>query len=264
MLALAEHQVIEQGLDWVFCDTDSLAIGNTRDLPHDEFIAKALRVREWFKDLNPYGEDKPILQLEKVNFPPGKRDDLQALDPPFCLAVSAKRYVSVQPAERRRRHPQGFRTRPRAFDARPMMNLPPSAASASRGWAFRFGRRTYGRRSFAPLTAISRTRRASWRCLDSMRLPRANMQRRRRSCSDGSMGITSNSRADTLFSLSVFSCRCKRSRESKWPRTSLTPFRMNFGVGASRGRRRRISRSPARPRITPSIVSGAMPFRRPG
>ena len=34
-----------------------------------------------------------ILQLEKVNFPPGKRDDLQALDPPFCLAVSAKRYV---------------------------------------------------------------------------------------------------------------------------------------------------------------------------
>jgi len=50
-------------------------------------------VREWFKDLNPYGEDKPILQLEKVNFPPGKRDHLPALDPPFCLAVSAKRYV---------------------------------------------------------------------------------------------------------------------------------------------------------------------------
>jgi hypothetical protein len=93
MLALAEHQVIEQGLDWVFCDTDSLAIGNTRDLPRSEFIAKALRVREWFKDLNPYGEDKPILQLEKVNFPPGKRDDLQTLDPPLCLAVSAKRYV---------------------------------------------------------------------------------------------------------------------------------------------------------------------------
>src|ERR1700722_9903367 len=93
MLALAEHQVVEQGLDWVFCDTDSLAIGNTRDLPRSEFIAKALRVREWFKDLNPYGEDKPILQLEKVNFPPGKKRDLNALDPPLCLAVSAKRYV---------------------------------------------------------------------------------------------------------------------------------------------------------------------------
>jgi hypothetical protein len=93
MLALAEHQVVEQRLDWVFCDTDSLAIGNTRGLPRDGFVAKALLVREWFKDLNPYGEDKPILQLEKVNFPPGKRDDLNALDPPLCLAVSAKRYV---------------------------------------------------------------------------------------------------------------------------------------------------------------------------
>ena len=93
MLALAEHQVIEQGLDWVFADTDSLAIGNTRNLPRDEFIRAALRVREWFKDLNPYGDDYPILQLEKVDFPPDKRDDLQALDPPFCLAVSAKRYV---------------------------------------------------------------------------------------------------------------------------------------------------------------------------
>ena len=93
MLALAEHQVVEQGLDWVFCDTDSLAIGNTRDLPPEEFVATALRVREWFKDLNPYGEDNPILQLEKVNFPPDKRDDLRALDPPFCLTISAKRYV---------------------------------------------------------------------------------------------------------------------------------------------------------------------------
>ena len=55
MLALAEHQVVEQGLDWVFCDTDSLAIGNIRDLPPEEFVAAALRVREWFKDLNPYG-----------------------------------------------------------------------------------------------------------------------------------------------------------------------------------------------------------------
>jgi hypothetical protein len=93
MLALAEHQVVEQGLDWVFCDTDSIAIANTRNLSREAFIEAAFRVREWFKDLNPYGEDYSILQLEKVNFPPDKRDDLQTLDPPFCLAVSAKRYV---------------------------------------------------------------------------------------------------------------------------------------------------------------------------
>lgn len=29
----------------------------------------------------------------RVNFPPGKEGDLEALGPPFCLAVSAKRYV---------------------------------------------------------------------------------------------------------------------------------------------------------------------------
>jgi hypothetical protein len=69
MLALAEHQVIEQKLDWAFCDTDSIAIANTNNLPLAEFKSKALQVREWFKDLNPYGEDNSILQLEKVNFP---------------------------------------------------------------------------------------------------------------------------------------------------------------------------------------------------
>jgi hypothetical protein len=93
MLALAEHQVTEQNLDWAFCDTDSIAIANTRNLSLSEFKATALKVRDWFKHLNPYGEDRLILQLEDVNFPEGKDGDLDALDPPHCLAVSAKRYV---------------------------------------------------------------------------------------------------------------------------------------------------------------------------
>jgi hypothetical protein len=63
------------------------------DLSLSEFKAKALQVRDWFKHLNPYGEDRSILLLEKVNFPVGKDGDLNALDPPQCLAVSAKRYV---------------------------------------------------------------------------------------------------------------------------------------------------------------------------
>jgi hypothetical protein len=54
MLALAEHQVIEQGLHWTFVDTDSIAITDTRNLTRDEFLATALKVREWFKDLNPW------------------------------------------------------------------------------------------------------------------------------------------------------------------------------------------------------------------
>jgi hypothetical protein len=68
MLALAEHQVNEQKLDWASCDTDSIAIANTHKLSPDEFKFKTLLVRNWFKGLNPYGEDNSILQLEKVNF----------------------------------------------------------------------------------------------------------------------------------------------------------------------------------------------------
>ncbi|MDB5595656.1 MAG: hypothetical protein JWM36_2617 [Hyphomicrobiales bacterium] len=93
MLALAERQVIAQGLDWAFCDTDSMAIANINGLPQDEFEARALQVHAWFKDLNPYGETRPILQLEKVNFPIGRDRDIDVLDPPLCLAISAKRYV---------------------------------------------------------------------------------------------------------------------------------------------------------------------------
>ena len=93
MLALAEHQVVAQDLDWAFCDTDSIAIANTRELPLETFEAKARSVRDWFTDLNPYGEDRSILQLEDVNFPPDKPGDLDALDPPQCIAVSAKRYA---------------------------------------------------------------------------------------------------------------------------------------------------------------------------
>jgi hypothetical protein len=158
MLALAEHQVVEQGLDWVFCDTDSLAIGNTRDLPPEEFVATALRVRDWFNDLNPYGEDNPILQLEKVNFPPDKRDDLRALDPPFCLTISAKRYVLFNRqngsvvVRKASGHGLGHLMAPY------MMNYPPRAASASNELACPFGKRTYGRKSFAQPSRISRTK----------------------------------------------------------------------------------------------------------
>jgi hypothetical protein len=93
MLALAERQVYEQKLDWAFCDTDSIAIANPGGFPLSEFKARALAVHEWFRDLNPYGEEKSILQLEKVNFPARQKGKLEALDPPYCLAVSAKRYV---------------------------------------------------------------------------------------------------------------------------------------------------------------------------
>lgn len=93
MLALAERNALDRGLGWAFCDTDSLAIANVAGLPNDEFKARAEGVRQWFEPLNPYDVKGSILQLEKVNFPPGRHKEPDTLRPVNCLAVSAKRYV---------------------------------------------------------------------------------------------------------------------------------------------------------------------------
>jgi hypothetical protein len=94
MLALAEYQVIKRELNWAFCDTDSIAIANEfNNKNSNDFRALSLQICDWFKALNPYGQNKSILQLEKTNFPTKKDGDLSALNPPLCLAVSAKRYM---------------------------------------------------------------------------------------------------------------------------------------------------------------------------
>ena len=93
MLALAERNAIDQGLNWAFCDTDSLAIANVAGLPETTFKQRVEAVRAWFEPLNPYDVKGSILQLEKVNYPvecPGEPDQLR---PVSCLAISAKRYV---------------------------------------------------------------------------------------------------------------------------------------------------------------------------
>lgn len=93
MLALAERNALDQELGWAFCDTDSLAIANVAGLPNDEFKSRVEAVRAWFEPLNPYEVKGSILQLEKVNFPPGQRREPDVLRPVNCLAISAKRYV---------------------------------------------------------------------------------------------------------------------------------------------------------------------------
>jgi hypothetical protein len=95
MLALAERNALDQGLGWAFCDTDSLAIANVAGLPNDEFKSRVEAVRQWFEPLNPYEEKGSILQLEKVNFPPGRHKEPDQLRPVNCLAISAKRYVLI-------------------------------------------------------------------------------------------------------------------------------------------------------------------------
>ena len=81
MLALAERRATDEGLDWVFCDTDSLAIARPDSMDPDAFVAAARRVCDAFTDLNPYEKSGSILQVEEQNFEPGRNGDWEALRP---------------------------------------------------------------------------------------------------------------------------------------------------------------------------------------
>ena len=53
MLALAEHRAMEVGLDWVFCDTDSLALAKPDEMSEGEFEVATARVLNWFVAFDP-------------------------------------------------------------------------------------------------------------------------------------------------------------------------------------------------------------------
>lgn len=57
MLALAERRAADEGLDWVFCDTDSIAMARPREMEAGMFLAAGQRVCDAFADLNPYEPD---------------------------------------------------------------------------------------------------------------------------------------------------------------------------------------------------------------
>ena len=90
MLAIAERLVQDAGLDWVFCDTDSIAIAQPDDMAESEFQARARTVIDWFEVLNPYEKAGSILKIEDVNY---DIDDHHRIEPLFAYAISAKRYV---------------------------------------------------------------------------------------------------------------------------------------------------------------------------
>jgi hypothetical protein len=89
MLAITERLVIDAGLDWAICDTDSMAIARPAGIDQDTFLAKAKSVADWFTSLNPYEIKGPLLQIEDVNYAVGSK----VLAPLYCLAISSKRYV---------------------------------------------------------------------------------------------------------------------------------------------------------------------------
>lgn len=89
MLGIAEKLTIKQGLDWAFCDTDSLAIARPKGVSRPEFHWRAQKVVDWFRPLNPYQKPGSILKSEDVNYETGSNK----LQPLFCFAISAKRYA---------------------------------------------------------------------------------------------------------------------------------------------------------------------------
>jgi hypothetical protein len=97
MLALTERLAFEHGLNWAFCDTDSMAFANTENLPFDEFAGRVRDICDWFVPLNPYEPDPKkgavsILEIEKQNFSKEKGKK-KKLEPLYCFAISAKRYA---------------------------------------------------------------------------------------------------------------------------------------------------------------------------
>lgn len=89
MLVITERLVTDAGLDWSFCDTDSMAIAKPDAMPPDEFTLRVKNVVQWFDTLNPYGFDASILKIEDVNYSLATGE----IEPLFCWAISSKRYA---------------------------------------------------------------------------------------------------------------------------------------------------------------------------
>jgi hypothetical protein len=90
MLAIAERLIQDEGLEWAFCDTDSMAIAKPQNMPETEFYKKVDRIVARFGSVNPYNFLGSILKIEKVNYSLENPKIRQQL---LVWAVSAKRYV---------------------------------------------------------------------------------------------------------------------------------------------------------------------------
>ena len=93
MLAITERLVFDTGLNWAFCDTDSMAIAKPAGMDNPEFYRRAESVRTWFDALNPYDVPVQLFKLEDVNFRIASGDATKEMEPLYCYAISSKRYV---------------------------------------------------------------------------------------------------------------------------------------------------------------------------
>jgi hypothetical protein len=90
MLAITERMAIDSGIDWAFCDTDSMALAKPEGMGQKEFYRRAQSVQEWFTPLNPYAQKAPLLKIEDYNYSQSAKGELEPL---YCYAISSKRYA---------------------------------------------------------------------------------------------------------------------------------------------------------------------------
>jgi hypothetical protein len=93
MLGMAESLCLQKGLDWAFCDTDSMAIAKPDLMGQSEFFERALFICHWFSALNPYQEKAPIFKVEEANDPLAENKTDSSFEPLYCYCISAKRYA---------------------------------------------------------------------------------------------------------------------------------------------------------------------------
>lgn len=93
MLAITETLIVQSGLDWAFCDTDSMAIAKTAGTDKATFYSKATAICAWFEPLNPYKQKGSLLKIEDANYKLGTKRSERKFEPLYCYCISSKRYA---------------------------------------------------------------------------------------------------------------------------------------------------------------------------
>jgi DNA-binding phage protein len=93
LLGIAEHLAADAGLDWAFCDTDSMAFAKPAGMAEAEFYRRVAAICAWFNVLNPYQGAGELLKREDANFELIDGRPTDTLAPLYIWAISAKRYA---------------------------------------------------------------------------------------------------------------------------------------------------------------------------
>ncbi len=93
MLAIAATLAVKGGLDWAFCDTDSMALAKPDTMGDQEFYDAARSICDWFIPLNPYERKEPLFKIEEANYAIRADKLTTGLAPLYCFAISDKRYA---------------------------------------------------------------------------------------------------------------------------------------------------------------------------